>query len=319
MIKNIGVVGTGWISTEFVNQIDKKKYTIQSVFNRNPVSLEKFLITHKLPLGYTDYDDFIQQPALQVVYIGSPNQTHYDYAKRALLAGKHVLCEKVMVLTGEQSQELFTIAKERDLVLMEAVSLFYMPLYLKVQDLLSQNILGKLSSINVTFGSCKEFDPDNRFFSKEKGGGALFDIGTYALSAAVYLLGTDTELISSEVVMSETDVDEKSTTILKTATGELASVMISFRGKMPKQIILSGDQGYLVINEFPRATTGTIYLNDGEVVVLKEGDGYDVFNYEMDQLNELVKTGTLKVDHREVTNRVIHLMDDMRHAWDWEL
>lgn len=319
MLKNIGVIGTGWISTEFVTQIDQNKYTIHSIYNRNPKSLERFLTEQQVTNGFTDYDAFLAQPDLDVVYIGSPNQTHYEYALRALKAGKHVLCEKVMVLTGAEAHELFNLAEEKQLILLEAVSLFYMPLYTKVQELLADGVLGKLSGVNVSFGSCKEYDPGNRFFSKDKGGGALFDIGPYGLSAAVYLLGTDIKLVASDVVMAESGVDEKSSTILKTSTGELASVMLSFRGKMPKQIILSGDLGYLVIDDFPRATNGVIYLNDGQIIEISEGNAQDVFTYEMDHMNTLYQGDSLIVDHREVTNRVIHLMDEMCQEWGWTL
>lgn len=321
MVKNIGIVGTGVIATEFVTQLDTKKYTIHSVYNRNSKSLETFRKTHKLHNGYTDYNEFLEDEELDCVYIATPNQTHYDYAKKAIEKGKHVLCEKVMVLNSAQANELFELAKKHHVVILEAVTLFYMPMYHEVSRLLKQDVLGKISSANITFGSCKEYDVNNRFFSLEKGGGALFDIGPYALSAAVYLLGTDIELVSSEVVMAPSGVDEKSVTTLKTKNNELASVMLSFRGKLPKQILVTGDEGYLQINDFPRATTAEIFFNDGSTQVIEAGDDRDVFTYEMDMLNHLANEKDLDhvPDCRKVSQRVIQLMDAMRQEWGWEL
>jgi len=321
LIKNIGIVGTGVIATEFVTQIDTTKYAIHSVFNRNPKSLEEFRETHHLHNGYTDYNEFLEDDELECVYIATPNQTHYEFAKKAIEKGKHVLCEKVMVLNAEQANELFDLAKKHHVVILEAVTLFYMPMYHKVSRLLEKNVLGKISGASITFGSCKEYDVNNRFFSLEKGGGALFDIGPYGLSAAVYLLGTDIELVSSEVVMAPSGVDEKSVTTLKTKNGELASVTLSFRGKLPKQILLTGDEGYLQINDFPRATTAEIIYNNGTTEVIEAGNDREVFTYEMDMLNHLASEKDLDhvPDCRNVTQRVIQLMDAMRQEWGWEI
>lgn len=321
MIKNIGIVGTGVIATEFVTQVDTSKYTIHSVYNRNERSLRTFRETHNLHNGYTDYNEFLDDDDLECVYIATPNQTHYEFAKKAIEKGKHVLCEKVMVLKAEEAKELFELAKKHHVVILEAVTLFYMPMYHEVSRLLKENVLGKISTANITFGSCKEYDENNRFFSLEKGGGALFDIGPYALSAAVYLLGTDIEFVSSEVVMAPTGVDEKSVTVLKTKNNELASVMLSFRGKLPKQILITGDEGFLKIDDFPRATTAEIFYNNGTTQIIEDGNDRDVFTYELDMLNHLASEKGLShvPDCREVSQRVVELMDAMRQAWGWEL
>lgn len=99
-------------------------------------------------------------------------------------SGKHVLCEKAITVNGQQLEELMSLAKEKQLVLMEAMTLFHMPLYAKLQQVIRSNTLGPVKMINVTFGSLKEANPQNRFFNKELAGGAILDIGTYALSFA---------------------------------------------------------------------------------------------------------------------------------------
>lgn len=318
MIKKIGVVGTGTIAHEFMTQLNRERYEVVAVFNLNPVSLEKFSKEYSIPNAFTKYDEFLIAD-IDLVYIASPNQTHYSYVKQALEAGKHCLCEKVMVLKGKESQELFALAESKGLVLLEAVSLFYMPLYQELHVCLSQNKLGKLSVVNVTFGSCKEYDEANRFFSPAKGGGALFDIGTYALSAALYFMGDTTQLRASNVVMAPSDVDEKSVTLLENDDQVLGSVMISFRGKLPKQIFVSGDLGYLVVEDFPRATSAKIYYNNGEIEQISSGEAEDVFTYELDMVNRYLSESSPLPDLRELTQRVISIMDDMREEWQWRI
>ena len=315
MVQGIGIIGTGDIASQFASQIDKSKYKIVSVFNHRERSLKSFIESHNIEHGTTNLDEFLALSEVEVVYIATPNQTHYEYALKALKAKKHVLCEKVMVMEGKEAQELFATANENNVILLEGVTLFYMPMFDKVRKQLEANKLGHISGMNVLFGSCKDFDPSNRFFSKELGGGALFDIGTYALSAAVYFLGTDLKVLASDVELASTGVDEKSMTLLKNEKGQQASVMISFRGKMPKQIVITGDKGFVIIDDFPRAEKAVYHMNDGSVEVIDLGVGKDVFTYELDTLNQYINEIPARNDLRETTEHVILVMDEMRKLW----
>lgn len=315
MVQGIGIIGTGDIASQFASQIDQSKYKIVSVFNHREKSLIAFLEKHGIDQGTTNLDEFLALEEIEIVYIATPNQTHYEYVLKALTSKKHVLCEKVMVMEGKEAQELFAVAAENNVILLEGVTLFYMPMFEKVRKQLQTNKIGHISGMNVLFGSCKDFDPNNRFFSKELGGGALFDIGTYALSAAVYFLGTDLKVLASDVELASTGVDEKSMTLLKNEKGQQASVMISFRGKMPKQIVITGDKGFVIIDDFPRAEKAVYYMNDGDVEVVDLGEGKDVFTYELDTLNQYIKEAPKTNDLRETTEHVILVMDEMRRLW----
>lgn len=315
MIKKIGVVGTGDIASQFVSQVDRSKYEIISVYNHRESSLNAFVEKHSIKESTTNYAEFLANEAIDVVYIATPNSTHYEYALEALNHKKHVLCEKVMVMNGKEAEHLFQVAKENNVVLLEAVTLFYMPMFKEVKEEIALGRIGKISGISVLFGSCKEYDPDNRFFSPEKGGGALFDIGTYAISAAVYFLGTDLKLLATDVEFAPTGVDEKSMSLFKNKAGEQANVMISFRGKMPKQIIITGDNGFVRIDDFPRAEEGIIEDNQGNKTTIKLGNQQDVFTYELDMLNDYINSEDQVNDLRDVTQHVISLMDDMTNEW----
>lgn len=316
MVQGIGIVGTGDIAAQFATQIDKNKYKIISVYNHREASLKKFVEKHHIENSTTNYEEFLATDGLEVVYIATPNQTHYEFAKEALMKKKHVLCEKVMVMEGSEAKELFDLAKSNQVVLLEGVTLFYMPMFETVRAELATGKIGKVSNMSVLFGSCKEYDPNNRFFSKELGGGALFDIGTYALSAAVYFLGTDLKLLGTDVEFAPTGVDEKSMTLLKNPQGEQASVMISFRGKMPKQIIITGDNGFVEIEDFPRAENAVFHFNDGTTSTIDLGHGEEVFTYELDTLNTYINEENQNNDLRETTMHVINLMDQMRDSWN---
>ncbi|MEG2938536.1 MAG: gfo/Idh/MocA family oxidoreductase, partial [Vagococcus sp.] len=105
-------------------------------------------------------------------------------------------------------------------------------------------------------------------------------------------------------------------TILKNPQGEQASVMISFRGKMPKQIIITGDNGFVEIEDFPRAEKAVFHFNDGTTSIIDLGRGEEVFTYELDTLNAYINEENQNNDLRETTMHVINLMDQMRDSWN---
>lgn len=168
MKTKIGVVGKGDIAKQFVSQLDRSKYEVVSVYNHSEASLKQFVQDYSLKNSTTDYQAFLANKEVEIVYIATPNSTHYDYVLKALEHGKHVLCEKVMVLTSKESAHLFQVAKENKVVLLEAVTLFYMPMFQAVREKIANGEIGKVSGASVLFGSCKDYDPNNRFFSKEK-------------------------------------------------------------------------------------------------------------------------------------------------------
>lgn len=106
----------------------------------------------------------IKDPNIQIIYIATPHTFHYDYIKKALNAGKHVLCEKAITVNADQFDEVEKLAKEKNLILSEGFTFYHMPIYQKVRNLIDNGKLGKIKLIQVNFGSLKDYDPSNRFF-----------------------------------------------------------------------------------------------------------------------------------------------------------
>ncbi|EKP98593.1 putative dehydrogenase-related protein [Lacticaseibacillus casei 21/1] len=315
-IKNWGICGTGFIAHDFASKINREDVNLVGVYDINADAMSQFAEQYQIPNTYNTIDDMLQNPDIQGVYIGTPNATHYPLALKAVSAGKNVLCEKVFSLTEAQYDRIQTIAREKHVVVTEGVTMFYMPVFRKIKKMVEDGELGKLSAVNVMFGSCKDFDPANRFFSLQKGGGALFDIGTYALSSIVFFMGTSTNLLDTEVVKASTGVDEKSSYILENDDNVLGTANITFRGKMPKQIVVSGSKGYVVITNFPRAEKATIYWNDGTTEPLDEGDENNIFDYEIKTLNQYAEENySDNIDTRLLTKRVLQIMDSARGKW----
>ena len=194
------------------------------------------------------------------------------------------------------------------------MTLFHMPLYEKVIKKINKEDLGKVNMVQVSFGSFKEYDENNRFFNLDLAGGALLDIGTYALSFARYFLSSMPEEILSTVKKAKTGVDEKSGIILKTKEDEIATISLAFRSKMPKRGIVSCDNGFITIDNFPRANKATINYLDGTVEVIECGEEEKALDYEVIFMEERINENK-EANSIDLTYDVTKIMNKVRKDW----
>lgn len=248
------------------------------------------------------------------MYIATPHSNHYEYIIKSLNNNKHVLCEKAITVNERELEEALKIARENNLVLEEAMTLFHMPLYEKVIKKINNEDLGKVNMVQVSFGSFKEYDENNRFFNLDLAGGALLDIGTYALSFARYFLSSMPEEILSTVKKAKTGVDEESGIILKTKEDEVATISLAFRSKMPKRGIVSCDNGFITIDNFPRANKATINYLDGAVEVIECGEEEKALDYEVIFMEERIKENK-ESNSIDLTYDVTKIMNKVRKDW----
>ena len=164
---------------------------------------------------------------MDIIYISTPHNTHINYLRKALAAGKHVLCEKSITLNSEELTEAIQLAEENHVKLAEAMTIFHMPIYRKLSEIVESGKLGPLKVIQMNFGSYKEYDMTNRFFNRNLAGGALLDIGVYALSFVRWFMTSQPTEMVSQVKLAPTGVDEQAGILLTNAEGEMATVTLS--------------------------------------------------------------------------------------------
>ena len=309
-----GILGPGNIARDFAQALNRVNGEVYAVASRNKERAEKFARENNVKKAYGSYDEIIKDKDIDVVYIATPHSNHYEYIIKSLNNNKHVLCEKAITVNERELEEALKIAREKNLVLEEAMTLFHMPLYEKVIKKINKEDLGKVNMVQVSFGSFKEYDENNRFFNLDLAGGALLDIGTYALSFARYFLSSMPEEILSTVKKAKTGVDEKSGIILKTKEDEIATISLAFRSKMPKRGIVSCDNGFITIDNFPRANKATINYLDGKVEVIECGEEEKALDYEVifmeEKINENKESNSL-----ELTYDVTKIMNKVRKDW----
>ena len=309
-----GILGPGSIARDFAQALNRVNGEVYAVASRNKERAEKFARENNVKKAYGSYDEIIKDKDIDVVYIATPHSNHYEYIIKSLNNNKHVLCEKAITVNERELEEALKIAREKNLVLEEAMTLFHMPLYEKVIKKINNEDLGKVNMVQVSFGSFKEYDENNRFFNLDLAGGALLDIGTYALSFARYFLSSMPEEILSTVKKAKTGVDEESGIILKTKEDEIATISLAFRSKMPKRGIVSCDNGFITIDNFPRANKATINYLDGAVEVIECGEEEKALDYEVifmeEKINENKESNSI-----DLTYDVTKIMNKVRKDW----
>ncbi len=309
-----GILGPGNIARDFAQALNRVNGEVYAVASRNKERAEKFARENNVKKAYRSYDEIIKDKDIDVVYIATPHSNHYEYIIKSLNNNKHVLCEKAITVNERELEEALKIAREKNLVLEEAMTLFHMPLYEKVIKKINKEDLGKVNMVQVSFGSFKEYDENNRFFNLDLAGGALLDIGTYALSFARYFLSSMPEEILSTVKKAKTGVDEESGIILKTKEDEIATISLAFRSKMPKRGIVSCDNGFITIDNFPRANKATINYLDGAVEVIECGEEEKALDYEVIFMEERIKENK-ESNSIDLTYDVTKIMNKVRKDW----
>lgn len=312
---NWAIVGPGGIATDFAKAIAEVNGNIYGVWARNEQKAKDFADKFAIKNVFVNAIDMFQDNNIDIVYIATPHSIHYEYIMEALKYGKHVMCEKAITMNSRQLNEIVALAEEKQLIVAEAMTIYHMPIYQKLQSIVASGKIGKLKMVNVTFGSCKEDNPSNRFFNPDLAGGAMLDIGTYALSFTRFFLSSQPKEILTTVKKYQTGVDEQSGIVMKNDEDELAVVSLTMRAKMPKRGIVAGELGFITVDDFPRAQQATITNTaDGSVEIVNIGATESALHYEVEAMNKMVSNieGNWTLP---ISIQVMSIMDEVRAQW----
>ncbi|KRO28409.1 Gfo/Idh/MocA family protein [Lactiplantibacillus fabifermentans] len=310
------IVGLGNIAHSFVKYFDQPDGEIYAVCSRSQAKADAFAKEHDIPKAYGDLDTMLADPEINIVYVATPHNFHLDTIVPALRAGKHVLSEKAITMSSTELNIAREEARARHLVLAEAMTLYHMPLYAKLHELAAERELGDLKMVQASFGSFKEPDATNRFFNPKLAGGALLDIGVYALAFVREFLTAKPYITGTTMHRFASGVDEAETITLRNANDELATVALTFRAKMPKQGIVAYENGYFTIDTYPRADQALFTDSAGHTEIIKAGDAKNAMNYEIADMQQMV-AGQLPNTSIVKTADVMDVMTAARQQWDY--
>lgn len=309
------ILGCGTIANELAQAMQREGRTIYGVANRTYKNAAAFAEKYGIPKVYETIQDLFADENVDIIYISTPHNTHSQYLNEALRHDKHVLCEKSITLNSAELAQARALAEEYHVVLAEAMTIYHMPLYKKLHTIMKSGSLGALRMVQMNFGSYKEYDMSNRFFNPSLAGGALLDIGVYALSFVRWFFSDTPNQIVSQVKLAPSGVDEQAGILLTNPAGEMATVALTLHAKQPKRGMLAFDKGYVEIYEYPRAEKAVItYTEDSRQEVIECGRTADALRYEICDMEQAV-SGAADEMHLDYTADVMSMMTEIRKAW----
>ncbi len=242
-IVRMGVIGCGRIARRFVPEA---KYVsgvnVECVYNPRIASAKAFAEEFELNRYYDELEAFWED--VDAVYIASPHQTHYEYIKAALEHGKHVLCEKPMVLCGKEAEELFELAKEKECILMEAIKTAYCPGFAQLLNIVKSGTIGEIRDVEATFTKLEK--PLSRELNDTEYGGSFTELASYTMLPIVKLLGTDYKEVRFESFRNTKGIDVY-TKAYFTYENAIATSKNGLGVKSEGQLLISGTRGYAIV------------------------------------------------------------------------
>jgi len=241
-IYRVGIIGSGRIARRFVPESEVVNgIKVVSVLNPERFEAEQFQQQFGLENCYTDFDDFIK--GVDAVYIASPHLTHYDYCRRSLEAGCHVLCEIPFVLKGYEARELYSLAEEKGLVLLEASKTAHCPGFMHLVTLVKSGVIGEVVDVKASLS--KMVSAPTRELDALQAGGSMTEHGPLTLMALLKLLGRDVSNVSFRSrIQYGVDIFTNGIVNFPHAT---ASITLGIGVKTEGNLVISGTRGYVYV------------------------------------------------------------------------
>ncbi|CAG7826362.1 unnamed protein product [Allacma fusca] len=316
-----GILSAGKISNDFcvgVSTLNPEEHQLVAVGARNLESAKEFAKTHKIQNAYGTYEELVQDPNVDVVYVGTIHPHHLTSAKLALDNGKPVLCEKPLCMNVKQTKELLEYAQGKKLFLMEAIWSRFFPAYKRLKEELDKGTIGDVLQVIVSFGV--KIEDVDRLRLKELGGGTVLDLGVYCVQFASLVFGERPQKIIAGGFLNEHGVDLSTSSTLIFSGGRTATLVTNARVELPSEAIAVGTKGTLKLPfpmwcptklelptetlEFPLPVTAN-FMNFGN----SQGLSYQCHEVRRCLLNGLTESPI--VSHDE-TLRIAEIMESIR-------
>ena len=234
-ITKVGLVGTGRIAERFVAEARYASgLIVTSAYNPDIESVNDFkknCSEYEIDMYTDNYDEFLEK--IDAIYIASTHETHYEYAKKALKKGKHVLCEKPLAFTRAESIELYDLAKEQGVVLMEAIKAAYCPGFQQLLNVVQSGKIGEIKDVEACFSRIARVESRER--KDPKYGGAFLEYGGNALMPIIKILGRDYESVTHDY-----------TKVQIRYKNAMATAKVGMAVKSEGQLIVAGTKGYVI-------------------------------------------------------------------------
>jgi predicted dehydrogenase len=287
-----GVVGPGRIADKVTQDFPHVEGAEPvAVASRDLARAEEFAARHGIGRAHGSYRAIIEDPDVDVLYLATPHPIHSAIALAAIDAGKALLVEKAFTATVAGAVEVIERARSAGIFVMEAMWTRFQPAVVAVRELIAEGAVGDVRSVQADLGILRPWDPSDRLFSLELGGGAVLDLGVYPISFAQMLLG-DPVRVTAGGSTFPTGADAEAAVLLEFGDGRTATLACSLRGETPGSARVFGTEGWIdVVPRFHHPETIVLHRFGAEPETITRpplGEGYA---HELIEVTECLRAG----------------------------
>lgn len=315
-----GILATGTIAAKFadtVNQMEDEQVLVACA-SRTMEKAKAFAEKYGIARAYDSYEAMLADEEVDVVYVATPNNMHFENCCMCLEAGKHVLCEKPFTVNREDGEKLFAMAKEKGLFIMEAFWTRHSPVLKEMQRLIREGAIGDVVWARSEFGISVSGARKDRKLDSTLAGGSLLDIGIYNLGfMRMVMEDRQPENFSSRFHINEYGTDDFSTIILSYPDGKYAVVTACTGILMSREAVIYGTGGSIYLEDFQQPERMVVRPNGQEPYVVEIPLDVNGFEYQIREVERCVKLGMTESDvlKPEDTLDILDLMDQIRQSW----
>lgn len=316
-VYKIGIMGCGHIAEKMAATLNAMEgVECHAVASRNKDKARAFAEKWHFAKAYGSYGELVDDAETDLIYIATPHSQHFDNACMCIGKGKPVLCEKSFTANAAQAEKLLKLAEEKGVFITEAIWTRYMPLSVKMQQLLQEGAIGRPHMLTANLGY--DIDDKERIRLPELGGGALLDIGVYTLNFAAMAFGTEVSSWQSACQLTDTGVDAQENITFFYGDGRMAALQATIYAQTDRQGVITGDKGYMIVDNINNPASLRIVDTDYHTVARHEAPPQITgFEYQVEACMEALANGWTEspyMPHRE-TLRIMRLMDALRKEW----
>lgn len=316
----VGYIGAGNISGQMAETIARmSEVENYAVAARDPERAREFAERWGFSHAYDSYEELLADPDVDLVYVALPHSHHHRWTIAALEAGHHVLCEKAFAANERQAREMIECARERGLLLAEAIWTRYMPSRKMIEEIVSSGEIGEVTTVAANLGY--RVDGNARMTDPALAGGALLDLTVYPLNFASMVLGNRIRRIAASMVPAATGVDGQDNVMIEYESGQMASLFSTMYAMTDREGQILGTKGFITVENINNPQVIRVYASDGltreltrEIAVPEQITGYE---YELLSCKRAIEAGALEcpeMPHAE-TLELMRQMDEIRRQF----
>lgn len=313
---NIGILSTSSIAPRFIAAVrEEGSFEVSALSSRSLEKAEEKALAWGVPKAYGSHEELLEDKAVDIVYISAVNSAHYKWAKAALLAGKHVICEKPCTTTEVQTRELFALAKEKGLFLMEAQKMLFLPAVLAVKEAIDSGKLGKIRMAEFNHSFYGSYN--NWMYDEAAGGGPLLSSAIYVVELLQFLFGCHiAELDGLCTKHPGANVEEQYVISGRMENGVLFSLKNSTVALMKNGACFYGEKGYAELPDYWKARS--VIFCDHKTQDIREYPCDHELVYEVGHIADCFAKGLLEspVVTGEFSARAIRTLEEIKAKWN---